>query len=149
MQNGFDLALVLERLVRVVRSLSTAGELSLPAAAVLARLVREGPSRLTDLAAGEAVAQPTMTQLVGRLERDGLVHRTSSPSDGRVVLVDVTSAGRSVVERRRSQRARALEQVLADLDAADLDAVLSALPALSRLADHVLGGTTATTGVRA
>src|SRR4051794_15112405 len=104
--------LVLERLVRMVRRLATAGAPSAPAAAVLPRLVREGPHRLTDLAAGEGVAQPGMTQLVTRLERDGLVRRASSATDGRVVLVEVTPAGEQLVAQRRAQRTEALTRLL-------------------------------------
>jgi DNA-binding MarR family transcriptional regulator len=132
------LSSVFERLVRVVRRLATAGDLSLPAAAVLNRLVREGPQRLTSLAVGEAVSQPGMTQLVTRLERDGLVRRTASDDDGRVVLVQVTSAGERIVARRRAERAAALRDLLRRLDPADRAAVRAAIPALERLADLAL-----------
>jgi len=137
-------ALAFEDVVRLTRRLATAGELSLPAAAVLARLVREGPQRLTDLAAGERLSQPGTTQLVTRLERDGLARRTPSPADGRVVLVDVTRAGRDLVERRRAERAASLHDLLALLDPEDRDAVHRAVPALTRLAELALsapGGT--------
>lgn len=138
MQSDVEAGLVLEQLVRVVRRLATAGDLSLPAAAVVARLTREGPQRLTDLAAGEHLSQPGMTQLVSRLEREGLVRRTPSATDGRVVLVDVTDAGREVVGRRRRQRGDALRRLLDRLDPADRDAVRAALPALGRLSSLAL-----------
>jgi DNA-binding MarR family transcriptional regulator len=130
--------------------MATAGGLSLPAAAVLARLLREGPCRLTDLATGEGVAQPSMTQLVTRLHRDGLVRRLDSASDGRVVLVDLTPAGRRLVQRRRAERAAAFDVLLDQLDPADRTAVQAALPALSRLADRALAPASRTaTGVPA
>ena len=141
-----QLAVVLERLVRVVRRLATAGELSLPAAAVLARVVRDGPQRLTDLAAGEGVSQPGMTQLVTRLERDRLVRRTASAEDGRVVLVEVTPAGDQLVERRRAQRTQALRALLGQLDRTDRDAVRAALPALDRLVELALTAPSPSTG---
>ena len=133
-----ELTLVLERLVRMVRRLATAGDLSVPAAAVLTRLVREGPHRLTDLAAGEGVAQPGMTQLVTRLERDGLVRRISSAEDGRVVLVEVTPAGEQLVAQRRAQRTDSFSRLLSQLDPADREAIHAALPALDRLTDLAL-----------
>jgi DNA-binding MarR family transcriptional regulator len=37
-----------------------------------------------------------MTQLVGRLERDGLVVRLIDPDDGRATLVDITDGQRAV-----------------------------------------------------
>lgn len=133
-----DLALVLEQLVRVLRRLATAGDLSVPAAAALTRLVREGPLRLTDLASGENVSQPGMTQLVTRLERDGLVRRTPSVDDRRVVLVAVTPEGRDLVARRRAQRAQALRALLDQLDPAESSSVHRAVPALARLVELAL-----------
>src|SRR4051812_24849935 len=70
-------------------------ELSRTAVSVLAGLRDSGPQRITELAAGEGVAQPTMTNLVGRLERDGLVERTPDPDDGRAARIAVTSEGLS------------------------------------------------------
>jgi DNA-binding MarR family transcriptional regulator len=133
-----DIALPLEQLVRAVRRLASAGELSLPAAAVLARLDRDGPQRLTVLARSEGLSQPGTTQLVNRLVREGFARRSSSPEDGRVVLVEVTPLGRELVVRRRVERAEALHRLLDRLDAADRDLVLAAMPAIGRLADLAL-----------
>ena len=123
----------LERLVRVFQRAATAGELSLATAAVLARLVREGPLTMTALAMAESVSQPNMTQLVNRLERDGLARKTAGRADRRTVLVEVTDEGRRVVRQRRQQRAAVLREVLASLDDRDVVAVSEALPALTRL----------------
>jgi DNA-binding MarR family transcriptional regulator len=131
--SGTELAVVLEQLVRLIRQLATAGDLSLAAASVLARLVRDGPQRLTELANAEGVSQPGMTQLVTRLERDGLVRRTASSDDRRGVLVEVTGVGLELAGRRRAQRAEALQQMLARLSPQDQDAITTALPALARL----------------
>lgn len=127
------LAEVLEQLTRLMRRLATAGTLSITAAAVLARLVREGPQRLTDLAAGERVSQPAMTQLVSRLERERLVRRAHAHGDGRGVLVEVTDAGRQLIARRRDERAAALRTMISSIGPEDRAAIGDALPALSRL----------------
>jgi DNA-binding MarR family transcriptional regulator len=130
-----ELPVVLEQLTRLVRQLATAGELSLTAAMVMARLARDGPQRLTELAIGEDLSQPGMTQLVTRLERDGLVRRTASSDDRRGVLVGVTDAGRELVERRRAERAAALQDLLGRLDRPDQEVIANALPALARLVE--------------
>jgi DNA-binding MarR family transcriptional regulator len=130
-----ELPVVLEQITRLVRQLATAGELSLTAAMVLARLARDGPQRLTELAIGEDLSQPGMTQLVTRLERDGLVRRTASTDDRRGVLVGITDAGRELVERRRAERAAALQELLGRLDRPDQEVIANALPALARLVE--------------
>src|SRR3954464_2515687 len=45
-----------------------------------------GPRRITELAEFERLAQPTMTQLVKRLERSGLITRERQADDGRGAL---------------------------------------------------------------
>src|SRR3954471_19441953 len=72
------------------RFLSDRAELSASAAFVLNRVCREGPIRLTTLAAREGVTQPSMTQLIQRLERAGLATRLADPDDGRATLVGIT-----------------------------------------------------------
>lgn len=128
------LTAALEQLVRLLlRRLSPPSGLSLAAAATLATLERSGPQRLTELAAREGVTQPAMTQLVSRLQGEGLVTRDIDPSDGRVVRVGITDAGRAALAHRREVRSRRLAQLLARLSPADRDALLAAVPAIEAL----------------
>lgn len=131
--SGEELVVALEQLVRYVRQVSTAGGLSSAASSVLGRLGREGPQRLTELARAEGVSQPGMTQLVTRMERDGLVRRIASTDDRRGVLVEATDAGADVVRERRAERAEALRELMDRLDPQERSAVVIALPALARL----------------
>ncbi|MYS98587.1 MarR family transcriptional regulator [Streptomyces sp. SID5469] len=93
------------------------------------------PMRLTDLARTEQVSQPGITQLVTRLERDGLVERRSDPSDGRAVLVHITEAGRKIGRSRHEDRTRHLTPLVAQLAPEQRQAIADALPALARLAE--------------
>ena len=124
-----------ERFYEVLRRLTPREELSLTAASTLRRLERSGPHRLCELYAPEGVTQPAMTQLITRLEKEGLAERGSDPADGRAVVVRITDAGRAAVARRREGRARALAEVLAGLAPADHAALVAVLPALERLSD--------------
>jgi len=127
-----DLIVAVERMVRYVRQSAVTGGLSMTASAVLGRLGREGPCRLTDLARAEGATQPNMTQLVTRLERADLVRRTADRSDGRGVLVEVTDTGLEVSRQRRAERAHALGLLIAELSEPEQRAVRVALPALAR-----------------
>lgn len=135
--SGQDLSQTMERLVRLIREISTAGGISPTAASVLSLLGRSGPERLTELARSVGVSQPAMTQLVGRMERDGLVTRTTTAEDRRAVLIALSDHGIAVLEERRAQRAGVLEELLARLTPADQAAIGAALPALDRLVDSV------------
>jgi DNA-binding MarR family transcriptional regulator len=121
-----------ERLFELLRRL-TPTSASLTTASTLRRLDQAGDHRLSDLAAAEGVTQPAMTQLVSRLERDGLATRASDPADGRVVVVRIADAGRDLVRERRKIRSQRLAELLAELPPADRAAIGAALPALDRL----------------
>jgi DNA-binding MarR family transcriptional regulator len=104
---------------------------------VLGWLEEAGPTRITMLAAVGGASQPAMTQLVGRLERDGLVVRLIDPEDARATLVDLSEAGRAFLAELRRLRRDRLAQLLDTLSPHD-EATLSlamrvALPLLQQL----------------
>ncbi|WP_369217341.1 MarR family winged helix-turn-helix transcriptional regulator, partial [Streptomyces flavofungini] len=102
---------------------------------VLDALACDGaPKRLTELIASEQLSQPGLTQLVQRLERDGLVVRESDPRDGRAVLVRLTEEGRGVGESRSRERTEQLTPLIAGLTPEERGALAGALPALRQLA---------------
>ena len=84
---------------------------SLTSRTVLATLAEDGPTRLTALAATTGVSQPAMTQLVGRMEREGIVVRLIDPEDARATLVAVTDEGRAL----RAELLGAVQERLGEL----------------------------------
>jgi DNA-binding MarR family transcriptional regulator len=133
---------LLELVTLVVRD--AAGEreqLSLTAVAALGSLERSGAQRITALAAAEGVSQPSMTQLVHRLEERGLVRRTSDPADGRVALVSLTADGSRALADRRRRNTERIARLVADLPDPDAGALAGALAAvLPLLRDRLAGG---------
>jgi DNA-binding MarR family transcriptional regulator len=111
----------------------TDSDLSRTGASVLNTL-RDGPRRITELAAAQNVAQPTMTVAVQRLEARGLVVRERADDDRRATNVVITDAGRAKLAGRHAARAAALQARLAALDDDARAALEAALPALSTLA---------------
>lgn len=94
------------------RHLIDRDDLSASAALVLNRLHREGPMRLTALAAAEGASQSGMTQLVQRMERQGLLERWSDPDDGRASLVMLSAGGRRNWENRAEVRRERIAAML-------------------------------------
>ncbi|MBB2933163.1 DNA-binding MarR family transcriptional regulator [Amycolatopsis bartoniae] len=123
------------RLYYMVRRLTPQHQLTLTQGSVLTELVTGGPRRMSVLAELEGVRQPSMTDLVRRLERLGLVTRTGDPEDRRAVLVEATDAGRRYLEEVVVAREEFLRERLAALDPAERAAIDTALPALRRLID--------------
>jgi DNA-binding MarR family transcriptional regulator len=79
---------------RVEAALAGVG-LSIPKLSVISELVRSGePLALGELATRLSCVKSNMTQLVDRLESDGLVRRVDDPSDRRAVKAAITDKGR-------------------------------------------------------
>lgn len=106
-----QIAAVLQKAtVLLVRHLSYGRGQSLTSSTVLGLLDDEGPVRISALAATTGVSQPSMTELVGRLQREGLVTRLADPQDARATLVDITARGRAVrVKLQKSVHDRLIE----------------------------------------
>jgi DNA-binding MarR family transcriptional regulator len=76
-----------------------------------------------------------MTQLISRLEAQGLAERFRDPGDARVVNVRVTTAGETLVASRRAARAERATELLGTLPPGQQAALAMALPALKSLAE--------------
>ena len=107
--------------------------MSLTSLSTLSTLDRTGPRRITDLAVIEGITQPSMTVLVTRLERAGLVARHSDPADGRVSRVTLTAEGLLYLKGRRSAGTDALAQLVDKLPPGEAAALAAAIPALRHL----------------
>ncbi|WP_308194625.1 MarR family winged helix-turn-helix transcriptional regulator [Pseudonocardia kujensis] len=130
-----ELARVLERTASWLRRTLRAEEWNAVALAVLDELDRNGPRRVTELAAQERASQPGMTGIVSRLEAAGLVERAPDPSDGRASLVSATRAGHAYIAGRHARRTEFLAERITTLSAHDRRTLLAAAPALAALVD--------------
>jgi DNA-binding MarR family transcriptional regulator len=99
----------------------------------LAMIDRHGPIRLSDLAREEAVAPPTITRIVAKLESGGLVERQTDEADRRIARVSITEAGHQRMIETRTGRNQWLCAKLVDLDGDDIAAILAAVEPLERL----------------
>jgi DNA-binding MarR family transcriptional regulator len=123
--------------ILMVRHLAVRTGLGLTANLALGTLEREGPARVTTLAAAASIRQPAMTELVQRLERQSLVTRVDDPGDARAALVTITDTGRALLDdqrRDRRERMAALLKALPEDDETTLTlAMHAALPIIRRL----------------
>src|SRR5207248_6683405 len=115
---------------RVEARLAEVG-LSLPKLAALHQLAQAGDSLpLGQLAERLSCVKSNVTQLVDRLEADGLVTRTADPNDRRSRIAVLTDAGREAYERGtqiQQQTERDLFGVLSAEESAQLHQLLSKL----------------------
>jgi DNA-binding MarR family transcriptional regulator len=104
---------------------------------VLQTLADQPGIRVGDVASALRLAQSTVSALIRQMSADGLVERTTSVADRRVVLVSLTRAGVELLaewqQAHRMRIAAALEALRLD----QRDAIGQALPALDLLVDEL------------
>ena len=88
---------------------------SAPRLSALSVLVFGGPRTIGALATTEGVTPPTMTRLVAAMAADGLVERLPDPADRRVVRVQASATGRSLLLAGRDRRVADLAAMLKPL----------------------------------
>ena len=120
-------------LLRRLRVEDKAMGLTAPRASALSVLVFRGPVTMSQLAEAEQVRRPTITRLVDGLERRGLVRRVRHAGDGRVQLVEATTAGRRLLQKGRARRVERLMGGIAHLDAEDQRVLARAAELMERL----------------
>jgi len=120
------------RLVRTMRRYDD-DVLSPTTAAILFTIGRECSLTAGDIARKERLAKPSVTAAVEKLAAAGLVERRSDPTDGRVVWVVLTAAGRRRIDARSARRTAWLAARLRALDPADLETVARAADIIDRI----------------
>jgi DNA-binding MarR family transcriptional regulator len=122
------------RASRLLRLLTSFGdrELSRTETGLLVTLL-DRPHRITELAETEALAQPSVSRLVDKLQQQGLVQRERDDDDGRVVLVAISAAGREKVEAIRAQVHGLMRDTVTELSDGELAELVAASETMHRL----------------
>ena len=132
----------IEALERVLRQLTWLGRKSLarelsyygvtvPQFYALLSLDKRGRAcPMNELAQATQQASATMTGIIDRLVRTGLVERRRKESDRRVVLVHLTRRGEQLLEEVRARRRQSFYKALAKFEDEKIDQLLRLLEAL-------------------
>jgi DNA-binding MarR family transcriptional regulator len=90
-------------------------------------LTKDGPVRMSEIAASLETSQANVTGLVDRLEAAGYVSRVRAEDDRRVVNVAMTDRGRAMLMGLRERYLERVETALGRLDDADRRQLLALL----------------------
>ena len=129
------------KLVRAVRAIDAQVEPGLAAAGltptqlgVLEALLHKGPLSQAALGRKLLTSPGNMTDVIGKLERRGLVRRGRKPGDRRAVRVDLTEAGRARIIGLFPRHAAAIAAAMSGLTSAELETLGGLLRTLGRTA---------------
>jgi DNA-binding MarR family transcriptional regulator len=100
---------------------------------ILKCLEQHGPGHPTEIAATLSVKKNTLSELLDRMVRDGLVLRDHDPGDRRRITLRVTSAGRSAVAAFEKNMMANIRQYLGTLNAEDRRDLVRAIESLIRI----------------
>jgi DNA-binding MarR family transcriptional regulator len=128
-QTAVILLELLPRLMRFVQHGLRGHPLTLQQSRVLGALI-DGERSPSEIGRELGIRPPTVTGLVGSLEHQGLITRRRDPVAWRVILLDLTPAGRDVYHSIMLAARRRVGGLLTDLSATDQAALRHVLAAL-------------------
>ena len=112
-------------------------DLSLVEYEILVRLSeRDGQLRMAALADALAHSRSRVTHTVTRMEKAGLVQRSSSPEDGRGIVCTLTDKGHDLLVRAAHLHVGSVREHLVDLAADDDFAALGRV--MNAVSDHLI-----------
>jgi DNA-binding MarR family transcriptional regulator len=109
------------------------GELSHAQYHLLFGLAERSELSSRELACAAELSPATVTQMLDSLEAHGLVKRSRSERDKRVVLISLTERGQQLVDERRAQFEPRWREALSRFDDEELRAATAVLDALAAL----------------
>jgi DNA-binding MarR family transcriptional regulator len=121
--------------------------ITMPQAKLLYLIGAAGELHMSEIVARLGVSLSTVSGLVDRLVDHGLATRREDAADRRQVVVRLTPEGATFIDRFRELNARQMRELLARLDATELDQVRAAFAALDRAAARGPAPTLATTAL--
>ncbi|MBO0767500.1 MAG: MarR family transcriptional regulator [Solirubrobacterales bacterium] len=117
------------------RETHRSGQLSFAQYGLLFGLAEHSPRSTRELATHSDLSPATVTQMLDHMEAQGLVARTRSEEDRRVVLTELTERGRNLVNERHAQMLPRWQSALADFSASELEAAARVLQRLGEYFD--------------
>lgn len=105
----------------------------------MARLAKDGPATIADLARAESVKPQSMGATIAALEEMGLVERRPHPTDGRQLNTALTAKGMAVQKSAKDAKRTWLAQAMAKLDEKERKTLFAAGRIMKRLAESDRG----------
>ncbi len=114
-----------------------ARDVSLPQMQVLATLQDRGSMTVSELANSFSVSPPSASAIIDRMEERGLVRRTRSDTDRRVVTVEISQHGQTIVQEFAGLRESQTKQLLQVMTEGELQTCLDAALALEAAVERL------------
>jgi DNA-binding MarR family transcriptional regulator len=137
-----ELLVALHSVMRRLKPRTADGRLD-PSSIFVLHQVRseEAPPRLSELARCMGLDASTVSRHVRALEDAGYLTRTGDPADGRAFRVELTAAGRELLDTAMEKRIGIVNQAIADWNDNDRNALITLVTRLAESIDRQAAGT--------
>jgi DNA-binding MarR family transcriptional regulator len=103
-------------------------------------IARNSSILASELAVRTRITTQSMSQILKKLETQGLIRRTGSPDDGRKMHISLTPAGEKMVKQNRYEKdaflQKRIETMLTDKEVALLEKVVPLLDKLAAVVEN-------------
>lgn len=111
-------------------------DITAPQGMLLGQLIRHGKMKVSDLSKKMGLSNSTVSGIIDRLEKQGMVQRIRSQEDRRVVYVDVTPKFKDAFEKNFKDMEKRFEEILNRADEKEIDTILNGLETLKKVLDR-------------
>ncbi|MDI6619163.1 MAG: MarR family transcriptional regulator [Clostridiales bacterium] len=99
-------------------------------------LAHYGKMKISDLSERLTLSNSTVSGIVDRLEKQGLVERIRSKDDRRVIYVNITSESRKKVEKHHKEIEKRFNSMIQNATPDEIDKIITGLITLKRVFDR-------------
>lgn len=139
MSRGIEVVKLLKQIVVLIKHSNSqpCGKMNLtgPQGMLIGILAHHGAMKISDLSEKMGLSNSTVSGIVDRLEKQGVVERIRSKEDRRVVQVNVTSEFKVDAKSRFETVERRLEAVMKEATEDEMKKVFEGLEILKKLID--------------
>lgn len=107
-----------------------------PQGMLVGNLIHNGKMKISDLSEKLGLSNSTVSGIVDRLEKQGVVERIRSNEDRRVVYVDVTKEFRNNANEKFKGLEHKFEAIMNQAASDELDTILKGLETLKKVLDR-------------
>ncbi len=109
------------------------GEITIPQCHILDYLNAKGESVMREIADYLFVTPPAVTGIVDKLVKMKLVQRDFSPSDRRIIIISLTSKGKTVISKIKNQSNELFISIFKGLSAQERKSFLEVIQKMEKL----------------
>lgn len=104
---------------------------------ILKWLIKKSPRNLTEISVSLVIKKNTLSELLDRMVKDGLIQRQFDLGDRRKILLSITDTGRSAVRGFEDVFTKNIERFMEKLAVGERRAFLTAAATMIRISKHV------------